>query len=109
MQGVRSVWTRGCPGPKKRLRRSRSRQPRQGQYALILWKARRWFSCWFPWLSMLFSRLAHFVTLNLQWGTGGGERMSEYQTVSMYSGKQGAVFGAVVLLHLLMGYALYAG
>ncbi len=35
--------------------------------------------------------------------------MSEYQTVSMYSGKQGAVFGAVVLLHLLMGYALYAG
>jgi len=57
----------------------------------------------------VFSRLAHFVTLDLQWGTGGGETMSEYQTVSMYSGKQGAVFGAVVLLHLLMGYALYAG
>ena len=35
--------------------------------------------------------------------------MSEYQPVSMYSGKQGAVFGAVVLLHLLMGYALYIG
>ena len=35
--------------------------------------------------------------------------MREYQAVSMYSGKQGAVFGAVVLLHLLMGYALYAG
>jgi len=57
----------------------------------------------------VFSHLAHFVTLNLKWGTGGGETMSEYQTVSMYSGKQGAVFGAVVLLHLLMGYALYAG
>ena len=35
--------------------------------------------------------------------------MSEYQPVSMFSGKPGAVFGAVVLLHLLMGYALYAG
>jgi periplasmic protein TonB len=34
--------------------------------------------------------------------------MSEYQAVSM-SGKPGAVFGVVVLLHLLMGYALYAG
>ncbi|HEV7356958.1 MAG TPA: TonB family protein [Steroidobacteraceae bacterium] len=35
--------------------------------------------------------------------------MSEYQAVSMYSGEQRAVFGAVVLLHLLMGYSLYAG
>jgi protein TonB len=35
--------------------------------------------------------------------------MSEYQPVSIYSGKRGAVFGAVVLLHVLMGYALYAG
>jgi len=35
--------------------------------------------------------------------------MREDHAVSMYSGKQGAVFGAVVLLHLLMAYVLYAG
>ncbi|HTD74046.1 MAG TPA: TonB family protein [Steroidobacteraceae bacterium] len=35
--------------------------------------------------------------------------MSEYLPVSIYSRKQGAVFGAVVLLHLLLSYALYAG
>jgi len=35
--------------------------------------------------------------------------MSEYHPDRCYSGKPSAVFGAVVLLHLLIGYALYAG
>jgi len=35
--------------------------------------------------------------------------MNGYNTVSMFSGRKGSVLGAVVLLHLLLGYGMYAG
>jgi periplasmic protein TonB len=35
--------------------------------------------------------------------------MNGYNTVSMFSGRKGSVLGAVVLLHLLLGYGMYTG